>query len=94
MMTKIWGPPMWTALHSITFGYPVSPTNDHKKYYKTFFESVGDILPCRYCRESYKEFITESGQNYELTDSVFDNRESLSRWLYNLHNRINNKRCG
>lgn len=105
LITKIWGPGGWTFMHSITFGYPVEPTNEQKKQYKQFFESVGDVLPCSYCRDSYKKFIsngkTESKTLQEkrvdlnlqtaLTDDVMENRESLTKWLYYLHEAVNKK---
>ena len=34
LITKIWGPGAWEFLHSVTFGYPVSPTDEQKQYYK------------------------------------------------------------
>lgn len=89
LITKIWGPPMWKALHSIAFGYPIEPTEEHKKNYMEFFIQTGNILPCKYCRESYKKFISEGCA--KLTYKVMDNRESLTRWLYLLHNAVNIK---
>ena len=37
LITKIWGPDIWSALHSISFGYPINPSQDQKDKYKTFF---------------------------------------------------------
>ena len=39
MDPKIWGPPGWLFLHTITFNYPTNPTEEDKKYYKNFFYS-------------------------------------------------------
>ena len=33
MMTSIWGPPLWHSLHTISFNYPVQPTETQKKDY-------------------------------------------------------------
>ena len=33
---KIWGPPAWTFLHTITFNYPENPTNREKHNYFNF----------------------------------------------------------
>ena len=57
MSTKIWGPPMWTSLHIISFSYPINPTEIDKREYKQYFTLIGDILPCIICKKSYKEFI-------------------------------------
>lgn len=89
LITKIWGPPLWKALHSISFGYPIEPSDKQKEEYKRFFTLIGDTLPCRYCRDSYKEFI--STDNTILNESVMKNRDTLSRWLYDIHNRVNKK---
>ena len=89
LITKIWGPALWTSLHCITFGYPIEPTDEQKKQYKNFFKSVGNILPCKYCRDSYNKFIKEEGSI--LNNSVLENRDTLSKWLYNLHNKVNDK---
>ena len=89
LITKIWGPHMWVALHSITFCYPLEPTEEHKIKYKKFFKSVGDMLPCFYCRESYNEFL-KCGIT-KLDDNVFKNRESLTKWLYYVHEAVNKK---
>ena len=47
------------------------------------------MLPCRYCRESYQQFINEPGTL--LDDIAMANRRTFSRWLYNIHNKINKK---
>ena len=38
MMTAIWGPSMWHFLHTMSFNYPIKPTDDDKKNYKEFTE--------------------------------------------------------
>lgn len=89
LITKIWGGAAWTFLHSITFGYPINPSDEQKSYYKQFFISIGNVLPCRFCRESYKKFIT-TGET-KLTDDVLSCRETLTKWLYAVHEAVNNK---
>lgn len=89
LITKIWGPCLWTALHSITFGYPVEPTLEQKKHYKEYFIATKNVLPCKYCRESYATFITAGPT--ALTDDVFQSRDTLTKWLYKLHNTVNDK---
>lgn len=89
LITKIWGGPAWTFNHSITFGYPLEPTEEQKLKYKNYFVSLGDVLPCRFCRDSYQKFITTGIT--ALTDDVLKNRESLTRWFHNIHNAVNDK---
>ncbi len=82
-----WGPGAWTYLHTITFNYPVNkPTNKDKNNMKHFFKSVGDTLPCKYCRASYKVFAKELPiENY------LNSRKNLTKWLYLIHNKVNKK---
>ena len=89
LITKIWGPGLWIAFHSMTFGYPLNPTNEDKKNYRDYFINIGYVLPCIYCRNSYIEFIN-SGDT-KLTDEVFQSRDNLTYWGYLLHERVNNK---
>lgn len=89
LITKIWGGPGWIFLHSVTFGYPINPTEEQKKYYKDFFFSLANVLPCRYCRESYYKFITEG--ETKLTMKDLQDRESLTKWFYNVHEAVNKK---
>lgn len=92
MMTKVWGPAGWLFLHCVSFGYPyaINPKNpDHKnkkEEYKVFFEKIGYILPCKYCRESYQDFIKELP-----IDNYLNTRKDLCMWLYLIHNKVNKK---
>ena len=92
MMTKVWGPPGWLFLHCITFGYPFKidhKNKDHlmkKKYFRNFFHNLGHVLPCKYCRNSYIEYMEE----LPIEDHL-DDRKSITEWLYKMHNKINFK---
>jgi len=87
--TKIWGPNTWVTLHSISFCYPNNPTQEEKEKYKQFFELLGDLLPCKLCKDSYKEFIN-NGET-KLDYSVLENRDKFTKWLYYVHDAVNNK---
>jgi hypothetical protein len=89
LMTKIWGPRAWFFANSVAFGYPVNPTSEQKQQYKTFFLHLGFVLPCGFCRESYQFFIKDG--ETEITDEVFENRDTLTKWIFKLHNRVNKK---
>lgn len=89
MITKIWGPGCWISNHSITFGFPLEPTQEDKEKYKNYFELLGDVLPCIYCRKSYKQFINEP--DTKLTMNVVKDRQSLTKWFYDIHNKVNKK---
>tara|TARA_A100001015_G_C14934910_1_gene690019 strand:+ start:912 stop:1439 length:528 start_codon:yes stop_codon:yes gene_type:complete len=89
MLTSIWGPPMWHALHTISFNYPINPIKDDKTTYYNYFKSLQGVLPCKYCRDNLKD----NYKKLSLNKSVFKNRDTLSRFVYNLHEMVN-KRLG
>jgi hypothetical protein len=85
MMTAVWGPALWHSLHTISFNYPVNPTEEDKVRYYKYFKYLGKVLPCKYCRDNYKNNLKTT--NYSI--KVFENRDTLSRWVYNLHENVN-----
>lgn len=89
LITSIWGPSTWNTLHCITFNYPIEPTEEDKQHYKQFFQSLAYVLPCETCRNSYKKHITTP--EFELSDEVLQDRDSLTKWLYKLHKKVSHK---
>lgn len=86
MDTEFWGPSGWKLLHSITYNYPNYPSQKIKNIYKRFFLILVKILPCKYCKDSLKEFYKELPIiNY------LENRNTLTMWIYLIHNKVNNK---
>ena len=81
MLTTVWGPSMWHYLHTMSFNYPVKPTSSDKKYYLNFMESLQYVLPCRHCREN----LVNNYKAHPLKSCVFKNRDSFSRYIYELH---------
>ena len=92
MLTDVWGPPFWHFLHIISFNYATVPTEKQKKDFYNYFKSLENILPCKYCRENYSKNLKST----HFSKQVFKNRDSLSHWVYKLHNHINSmlgKKC-
>ena len=85
MVTKIWGPAFWHTLHTISFNYPVNPTEEDKKHYRDYILSLQFILPCKYCRQNLKT----NFKNLPLNMCHMKNRDSFSRYIYELHELIN-----
>jgi len=85
MLTSVWGPAVWHTLHAISFNYKVDPTPEEKKQYKTFFESLQHVLPCRACRENLKKNLKVTGYG----DHVYADRETFSRYIFTLHQTVN-----
>jgi hypothetical protein len=85
MLTAVWGPSMWHFLHTMSFNYPVSPTNEDKIHYREFMLSLQYILPCKYCRQN----LTKNYKVFPLRSSDMAGRESFSRYVYKLHEMVN-----
>lgn len=85
MLTTVWGPPMWHYLHTMSFNYPIKPSKDDKKHYKSFIENLQFTLPCKYCRQNLQQNL----KILPITREVLKNREMFSKYIYDLHNLIN-----
>jgi hypothetical protein len=85
MLTPVWGPSLWHFLHMMSFNYPVKPTKEDKKNYRDYIISLQFILPCRFCREN----LTKNFKVFPITNDVMKNRDSFSRYIYELHEMIN-----
>lgn len=91
LLPQVWGPHMWKSLHFIAFSYPINPTKEDKEHYKKYFEVLQYVLPCSACATSYGKFITDPLSPVKLTDTIFENRASITHWIYDLHNIVNKK---
>lgn len=93
MLTTVWGPSLWHFLHTMSFNYPVEPTREQKDEYRNFMLNLVHVLPCKYCRINlHKNFKT-----LPLTMANMKNRDTFSRYVYQLHEVINtmlNKKSG
>lgn len=88
MDTTFWGPPGHILFHSITYKYDMLPTQEHHRKYRQlckFFESLGHILPCIYCRRSFKQY------SHELPLRPFAKAGKTFEWYFRIHNMINDK---
>lgn len=84
MDTKIWGPHAWNFLHSVALAYPEKPSMADRNAYYRFFQDLGAVLPCHYCKLHYSEHFVSS----ELT-AALESRQMLFEWTVNLHNKVN-----
>jgi len=85
LLTKSWGPGQWHFLHAISFNYPVSPTEQDKKHYRDYVLSLVHVLPCKYCRINLRKNFKKA----PLTMGHMKNRDTFSKYIYNLHEIVN-----
>ena len=85
MLTSVWGPPMWHYLHTMSFNYPIDPTPADKKHYRDFIINLQYVLPCKYCRMN----LTNNFKKKPLQMCNMKNRDTFSRYVYELHEIVN-----
>jgi len=85
MLTTVWGPSLWHFLHTMSFNYPNEPTVLQKKQYMNFIISLKNILPCKYCRIN----LIKNFKVLPLKMESMKNRETFSKYIYDLHEHIN-----
>jgi hypothetical protein len=82
---NLWGPHGWAFLHYITLSYPDKPTQQDKNNIITFFNSVGNVLPCEKCRYNFDSHL----KKFPLDNNTVNSRYNLVNWLVNIHNEVN-----
>jgi len=85
MLTTVWGPGIWLFLHTMSFNYPVEPTEADKEHYRDFVLNLQYVLPCKYCRMN----LEKNFKQLPLTMEDMQSRETFSRYIYELHELIN-----
>jgi hypothetical protein len=84
--TDHWGCFLWRLMHSISFGY----VEELKQYYFLFFKQLKYVIICIYCKNSYARFIKYDPEVL-LTACTVKNKYNLTKWVYDLHNKVNTK---
>jgi hypothetical protein len=91
MDTKRFGKCMWDTMFIIAMNYPLKINNskEHvilKKHYYNYYTSYKYMLPCKYCRISYSQFIKSIPLKKHL-----NSRKRLILWLYKIKDLVNKK---
>ena len=92
-LTSVWGPMLWSYLHTMSFNYPNEPTAENKKHYRDFVLNLRHVMPCKFCRMN----LVKNLKDLPLTMEHMKNRETFSKYVYNLHELVNkmlNKQSG
>ena len=85
MLTAVWGPGMWHYMHTMSFNYPVNPTNEDKHHYRDFMINLKYVLPCGKCRANLRK----NFKRLPLTMNHMQSRETFSKYIYDLHELVN-----
>ncbi|KAI1724416.1 phosphoribulokinase / uridine kinase family domain-containing protein [Ditylenchus destructor] len=74
----------WNLLHTMAAYYPDKPNSEEKKNMSDMLTSLSKTYPCPHCAEDFRKDITKHPPE-------LDNRGKLSKWVCELHNRVNVK---
>ncbi len=83
MSTFIWGPLFWDILTDIAIRMDQSTHSSLNSSHKSCIEiwnTLRLVLPCKWCRQSYRKFIREDPP-----------RAPYTKWIWNLRNKVNTK---
>jgi hypothetical protein len=82
----VWGPHYWFFLHTISICYPLRPNSITKKKYYEFIQNFPMFIPI----ESISTYFSKLLDEYPITPYL-DTRDSFIRWVWFIHNKINQK---
>lgn len=85
MKPETWGPCAWLFLHSITLNYPNNPTIEDQTNMTNFIMSLKHVIPCHKCKINFANHL----KNKPLTKEVLSSKETLTKWLIDIHNEVN-----
>lgn len=88
MDTRFWGPSGWKLLHLVA-AEPIR-TACHAQAVLDWFHLLEYILPCKYCRASFHDYIRAQ----PLTIETVMDTPRFGRWVFDIHNRVNSKLRG
>ena len=86
MDTRFWGPSGWKLLHLICYTYPEKPEQADIQNYGVFMYSLKYVLPCKYCRMSFSDYLDDLP-----IEGYLSSRSRLRKWIYLMHNKVNKK---
>mmetsp|Transcript_47426 Transcript_47426/g.88740 ORF Transcript_47426/g.88740 Transcript_47426/m.88740 type:complete len:203 (-) Transcript_47426:70-678(-) len=84
--SKVWGPPLWFFLHSMTLALPEKVPAEQQVQVKNFVLSLREVLPCAECALHWREQLEEDPVEPHLA-----NRTALVDWMIGMHNKVNKR---
>jgi hypothetical protein len=83
---KVWGPKFWFFLHTISLTYPNYPNTITKKKYYEFIQNLPMFLPIEEIATNFSKLLDQFP-----IQPYLDNKESFIKWVWFIHNKINEK---
>lgn len=82
--SKIWGPPTWFFLHSMTLALPEEVPKEKQLQLKNLLVALQEVLPCSMCAEHWRQHMEEDPVEPHLA-----HRSSMVEWMIRMHNKVN-----
>ena len=76
------GTSTWVFLHTLAAQYPDKPSTRQKRDVKNLIDIMTRLYPCGECAEHFQEIV-------KVHPPQVESRESLSRWMCDVHNVVN-----
>jgi FAD-linked sulfhydryl oxidase len=74
----------WTFLHTMAAYYPERPTIQQERHAHALFSAMAALYPCHVCAEHLQDEL-------QVHPPKTDSRRSLSQWLCEMHNEVNER---
>jgi hypothetical protein len=81
---NLWGSEGWYFIHFVALNYPVNPTEQDKKNYMQFLESLQHTLPCEGCSYNF-------GMEMQSHPPNLNSRKEFFNWTVDMHNAVNKR---
>ena len=85
MNTKLWGCALWRLMTDV--GYRADRVQDTRvlPYVSTWYQSLAFLLPCKYCRQSYRQFVRS------VDVRTYTQQRRLVEWVWKVKELVNDK---
>jgi hypothetical protein len=80
---RVFGPPVWRALHVLAAGYPKRPSPKTRKSCRLFLRHLAVLLPCSSCGSHFSGFIEGADLG-----AASQSRRALVQLLVEAHNEV------
>ena len=105
MDPTIWGPKLWNIMLDVAHSVDMAVADDrgrvalgpqNRRYVRAteaFFQSLGTVLPCKHCRDSYAVFTSQNAPLC-LMDNIRNDAprsHQVTLWVWNVKNLVNAK---
>jgi len=88
-----WGPILWRIIHGLAenYGNLMHPlfSKEEEIAWPKFIEQIQHILPCKECRQHYKDYYIKNKPSSLKKLSSTEQKIWIKNYFFNLHNEIN-----